>query len=194
MHTVMRAVIAATTQFLEQTLRRSPLPPREPALFSRISVNIDPLASFGAGCRAHTAQTSCGSIDLAHRRPRHTQHTISLIGRRCSKYARRTLPIRSTTIPQYRPLRTMRKDADYSIRGVGFETRNPPSGGPVTEFTFAVRRQQRPEQSVRLSLDPYQTSTLRCVHDGAGLWPTRLTLLHGVMPNMHRIDTGNAEA
>jgi hypothetical protein len=117
---------------------------------------------FGGACRpkysiAESAEqgrglvrsdAGCGDIgvDMILRtvaRDTDSVRTISLIGRRCSKYARRTLPIRSTdTISQYpsRPLRTMRKDADTAIRGVGFEREIRPQGVSIaSEFKINQR-------------------------------------------------------
>ena len=57
MHAVMRAVIAAPAQLLEQTLRRSPLPPRQLGLLLQdLGQNRDPLAELRRRLhrRAHT--------------------------------------------------------------------------------------------------------------------------------------------
>jgi hypothetical protein len=56
----MRAVIAAPTKFLEQTLRRPALTPGEPTVpFSRISVSISTHSpSFGAGCTPRSCLNS----------------------------------------------------------------------------------------------------------------------------------------
>jgi hypothetical protein len=89
MHAVMRAVIAAPAQLLEQPLGRPPLPPAAAASASRISVRTAIHSpSFGAGCtpRAYLNSVSCPRTTLRTvARDTDSVRTISLIGRRCSK-------------------------------------------------------------------------------------------------------------
>jgi hypothetical protein len=101
-HAVVRAVIAAPAQLLEQPLGRTTLPLRQRRFrFQDLRQNRDPLAELRP--RLHAPRVlELGLLpadDFTHlARDTDGVRTISLIGRRCSKKARRIWPIRSTPI------------------------------------------------------------------------------------------------
>src|SRR5271166_7139107 len=68
--------------------------------------------------------------------------TISLIGRSCSKYARRISPILSTPIIPIRPSRPVGakgKDADTNVRGGRYWKRNQPLRGSLLQAILQPR-------------------------------------------------------
>jgi hypothetical protein len=85
MHAVVRAVVAAPAQFLEQTLRRPALPSGEIALLLQdLRQDIDPRAELRHGLHA-TLILELGLVapnDLAHCRPRDRQRPHDLLDRK----------------------------------------------------------------------------------------------------------------
>ena len=83
-HAVVRAVIAAPAQLLEQTLRRAAFPPRQLGfLLQDLGQNLDPLAQLRR--RLHAALVlelgRLAADHLAHRRARHRQRPHDLLDR-----------------------------------------------------------------------------------------------------------------
>src|SRR5450756_3191211 len=84
MHAVVGAVIAASAQFFEHTLRRAALPLGQVAfLLQDIRQNLDPVAKLGRGLNPALV-LEFGPVpadDLAYRRARHRQRAYDFLDR-----------------------------------------------------------------------------------------------------------------
>lgn len=84
MHAVVGAVIAASTQFLEHTLRRTALPLGQVAfLLQDFRQNLDPIVKLGRGLNPALV-LEFGPVpadDLAYRRARHRQRAYDFLDR-----------------------------------------------------------------------------------------------------------------
>ena len=83
-HAVVRTLIAAPAQLLEQPLGRAALPPRQLGFpLQDLGQNLDPLAQLRRRLHATLIlELSRPAADyLAHRRPRHRQHSHDLLDR-----------------------------------------------------------------------------------------------------------------
>src|SRR5450759_1095797 len=99
MHAVVGAVIAASAQFFEHTLRRAALPLGQVAfLLQDIRQNLDPVAKLGRGLNPALV-LEFGPVpadDLAYRRARHRQRAYDFLDRpTLLKIGRRISPILS---------------------------------------------------------------------------------------------------
>ena len=83
-HAIVRTVIAAPAQLLEQPLRRAAFPPRQLRfLLQDLGQNLDPLAQLRRGLHT-TLVLELGRLaadHLAHRRARHRQRPHDLLDR-----------------------------------------------------------------------------------------------------------------
>src|SRR5450759_985532 len=137
MHAVVGAVIAASAQFFEHTLRRAALPLGQVAfLLQDIRQNLDPVAKLGRGLNPALV-LEFGPVpadDLAYRRARHRQRAYDFLDRSDPAQnrpaeSRRSCPRQSS--PSALPGRSGPKGRTLTqhITGGRNWTRKPPSGG-----------------------------------------------------------------
>ena len=162
-HAVVGAVIAASAQLLEQTLRRAALPPRQAVfLLQDLRQNLDPIAQLGRRLDAALV-FELGLVsadDFAHRRARYRQRADDLLDR--APLLKIGAPDIADLVHANHPRQPFpadqgqRKDADTSRQRGRNWTRKSPLRGSILQAILHAQCRNPAQPLVETSMRDYR--------------------------------------